>query len=306
MVTNSVTVFVVRKGNPKNIKTWDDLTKPGIEVINANPFTSGGARWNVLAAYGANSNKGKDEAAGVAYLNALYKNVKVQDDSARKALQTFAGGKGDVLLSYENEAIFAQLKDEEHRLRRARLDHPDREPGGRHQGRPEPDGGQGVPRLRPHPRGPEDLRRQRLPPGRSRACPGAEKFPTPPGAVHHRRLRRLGRGHQEVLRPKGSIMADVERSIGVSVESKYAPCWSVAPPEPALRRRPPRPRRHRRRRPEHGHRAGHRHHRSSASSSSCPCPPWSSSPPSTAGRASGPTSPRPRPCRRCPSPSCAR
>jgi sulfate transport system substrate-binding protein len=108
MVTDSVVVLVVRKGNPKRIRTWADLTKPGIEVITPNPFTSGGARWNVMAGYGAASRGGTDEAAGLAYLNALFANVKVQDESARKSLQTFTTGKGDVLLAYENEAIFAQ------------------------------------------------------------------------------------------------------------------------------------------------------------------------------------------------------
>ena len=108
MITKSVVVIGVRKGNPQSIKTWTDLTKPGVQVITANPFTSGGARWNVMAAYGAASNSGSDKQAGVDYLNALFKNVPVQDDSARKALQTFTGGKGDAFLSYENEAIFAQ------------------------------------------------------------------------------------------------------------------------------------------------------------------------------------------------------
>jgi sulfate/thiosulfate transport system substrate-binding protein len=108
MVTDSVVVLVVRKGNPKHIKTWSDLTKPGIEVITPNPFTSGGARWNVMAAYGAGSNVGKDDTAGTSYLNSLFKHVPVQDGSARQALQTFSAGKGDVMLSYENEAIFAQ------------------------------------------------------------------------------------------------------------------------------------------------------------------------------------------------------
>ncbi len=107
-ITKSVVVIGTRKGNPKNLKTWTDLTKPGVQVITANPFTSGGARWNIMAAYGAISSKGTDKAGGVAYLNALFKNVPVQDDSARKALQTFTGGKGDAFLSYENEAIFAQ------------------------------------------------------------------------------------------------------------------------------------------------------------------------------------------------------
>ncbi len=107
-VTDSVVVLVVRKGNPKNITGWADLTKPGVEVITANPFTSGGARWNVMAAYGQIIKNGGTEADGIAYLNSLFKNVPVQDDSARKSLQTFTSGKGDVLLAYENEAIFAQ------------------------------------------------------------------------------------------------------------------------------------------------------------------------------------------------------
>ena len=109
-VTDSVVVLVVRKGNPKGIKGWDDLVKPGVEVITANPFTSGGARWNVMAAYGQVIKGGGSEADGVAYLNSLFANVPVQDDSARKSLQTFTSGKGDVLLAYENEAIFAQQK----------------------------------------------------------------------------------------------------------------------------------------------------------------------------------------------------
>ena len=113
MLTDSVVVFVVRKGNPKNIKTWDDLTKPGVEVIEPNPFTSGGARWNVMAAYGSQTEQGKSKEQAVEYLNALFQNVSVQDKSARDALQTFTGGKGDVLLSYENEAITAQQKGED-------------------------------------------------------------------------------------------------------------------------------------------------------------------------------------------------
>jgi sulfate transport system substrate-binding protein len=113
MVTDSVTTFVVRKGNPKHIKTWADLLKPGVQVLTPNPFTSGGARWNIMAAYGAQLKQGKTPAQALAYLKELFtKHVPVQDKSARDALQTFTGGKGDVLLSYENEAITAQQKGE--------------------------------------------------------------------------------------------------------------------------------------------------------------------------------------------------
>jgi sulfate/thiosulfate transport system substrate-binding protein len=99
MITNSVVALVVRKGNPKNIRTWDDLVKPGIEVIEPNPFTSGGAKWNIMAAYGAQLKAGKTHEQAVAYLEQLFRNVPVQDKSAREALQTFIGGKGDVLLA---------------------------------------------------------------------------------------------------------------------------------------------------------------------------------------------------------------
>jgi sulfate/thiosulfate-binding protein len=111
-VTNSVVVFAVRKGNPKNIRTWDDLVKPGVEVITPNPFTSGGAKWNIMAAYGAQIQQGRSEADAEGYQKRLFDNVAVQDKSAREALQTFSSGKGDVLIAYENEAITAQQKGE--------------------------------------------------------------------------------------------------------------------------------------------------------------------------------------------------
>jgi sulfate/thiosulfate transport system substrate-binding protein len=112
-VTDSVVVFVVRKGNPKNIKTWDDLIKDDTEVIEPNPFTSGGAKWNIMAAYGAQLEAGKTDAQAQEYLTKLFDHVPVLDKSARESLQTFTSGKGDVLLSYENEAILAQQKGED-------------------------------------------------------------------------------------------------------------------------------------------------------------------------------------------------
>jgi sulfate/thiosulfate transport system substrate-binding protein len=112
-ITNSVVVFIVRKGNPKHIQSWDDLTKSGVSVITPNPFSSGSARWNIMAAYGAQLKAGKTPAEAEQYLADLFKNVSVQDSSARNALQTFTGGKGDVLLDYENDAIFAQQNGED-------------------------------------------------------------------------------------------------------------------------------------------------------------------------------------------------
>ncbi len=113
MVTNSVVVFMVRKGNPENIQDWDDLVTGDVEVLEPNPFTSGGAKWNIMAAYGAQLEKGKSPAEAEQYVADLFENVPVLDKSARESLQTFSSGKGDVLLGYENEAILAQQKGEE-------------------------------------------------------------------------------------------------------------------------------------------------------------------------------------------------
>jgi sulfate/thiosulfate transport system substrate-binding protein len=108
MVTRSVVVFVVRDGNPKKIKTWTDLVKPGVQIVTPNPFTSGGARWNVMAAYGGALRAGKTPKQAQAFLGQLWKHVVAQPASAREGLQTFLAGRGDVFLAYENEAIFAQ------------------------------------------------------------------------------------------------------------------------------------------------------------------------------------------------------
>lgn len=109
MVSTSVVVWMVRKGNPKKIRTWQDLTKPGVEIIQPNWQTSGGAKWNLLAAYAAIAlGQRRGDQAGREYLKALYRNITVQDKSARESLQTFQSGKGDVLLGYENEAFYAQ------------------------------------------------------------------------------------------------------------------------------------------------------------------------------------------------------
>jgi sulfate transport system substrate-binding protein len=110
MVTNSVVVFVVRDGNPKHIKSWNDLIRPGIEIVTPNPFTSGGARWNIMAAYGSWRKQGKTDKQAQANLLKLWKNVSVQDTSARASLSTFNSGKGDVLLAYENEAYFSRMQ----------------------------------------------------------------------------------------------------------------------------------------------------------------------------------------------------
>jgi sulfate transport system substrate-binding protein len=108
MVTDSVVAIVVREGNPRNIHTWADLVKPGVRVITPNPFSSGGARWNVMGAYGAQLQQGRTPDEAKAFLFRLFENVSVQDKSARQALQTFVGGEGDAMIAYESEAIVAR------------------------------------------------------------------------------------------------------------------------------------------------------------------------------------------------------
>jgi sulfate transport system substrate-binding protein len=105
----STIVFLVRKGNPKGIKDWDDLVKPGVSVITPNPKTSGGARWNYLAAWGfALSKYGGDEAKAKDFVARLFKNVPVLDTGARGSTITFVErGIGDVLIAWENEALLA-------------------------------------------------------------------------------------------------------------------------------------------------------------------------------------------------------
>lgn len=101
----STIVFLVKKGNPRNLKTWEDLIKPGVGVITPNPKTSGGARWNFLAAYGYVWRQTKSEDKAKEYVKALFKNVPVLDSGARGATLSFAQkGLGDVLLAWENEA----------------------------------------------------------------------------------------------------------------------------------------------------------------------------------------------------------
>jgi sulfate/thiosulfate-binding protein len=102
----SVVSLVVRKGNPKHIKDWDDLLQPGLEVVTPNPLSSGSAKWNLLAPYAAKSNGGQDAAAGLDFINKLVtEHVKTRPASGKDATTVFLQGSGDVLISYENEAI---------------------------------------------------------------------------------------------------------------------------------------------------------------------------------------------------------
>lgn len=113
IVTNSVVALVVRPGNPKNIKGFDDLASGDVEVVTPNPFSSGGARWNIMAIYSNAIEEGKSKQQALDAVKEVLKNTPAQPESARVALQAFLGGAGDVLISYENEAIAAQQAGED-------------------------------------------------------------------------------------------------------------------------------------------------------------------------------------------------
>ena len=112
IVTSSVVSFVVREGNPKNIQTWDDLVKPGVEIITPNPASSGSAKWNILGAWGHVLADGGTEDDAKAFVTKFLKNTIALPGSGREATTAFSEGNGDVLISYENEAILARENGE--------------------------------------------------------------------------------------------------------------------------------------------------------------------------------------------------
>ena len=112
-VEDSVVTFLVRKGNPKDIHTWDDLVKPGVSVVTPNPFQSGSAKWNLMAAYGAEIKEGKTPAQAEAFLKDLLSHAQVQPASASDATAAFTNGQGDVELAYESDAIAAKKAGED-------------------------------------------------------------------------------------------------------------------------------------------------------------------------------------------------
>jgi sulfate transport system substrate-binding protein len=112
MVTDSVATLIVRKGNPLGIHSWDDLIKPGVEVVTPNPLSSGSACWNLMAAYGAEIEEGKTPAEALAFVKLLLQHTVAQPDSGSAATAAFVSGTGNVLIGYENEAIKAQQAGE--------------------------------------------------------------------------------------------------------------------------------------------------------------------------------------------------
>jgi sulfate transport system substrate-binding protein len=113
IATDSVVVIVVRKGNPKGIHSFDDLQSKDVGIVTPNPFSSGSARWNIMAVYGTAINEGRSPAQALEAVKAVLEKTKAQPGSGRDALSAFTQGEGDVLLSYENEAIKAEKEGED-------------------------------------------------------------------------------------------------------------------------------------------------------------------------------------------------
>jgi sulfate transport system substrate-binding protein len=107
IAADSVVAFVVRPGNPKHIHTWKDLTKPGVQIVTPDPFPSGSAKWNVLAAYGQARKSGMNNKQAVQFVTKVFKNVVAQPSSGSSAASAFFAGQGDVLITYESEAYAA-------------------------------------------------------------------------------------------------------------------------------------------------------------------------------------------------------
>ena len=136
---DSVVVIIVRKGNPKGIKSFDDLLTKEVGIVTPNPFSSGSARWNIMAVYGTQINEGKSPDQALEAVKTVLEKTKAQPGSARDALAAFTQGEGDVLLGYENEAIKAEKEGEDVEYVDPALDDPDRNPDrGDREGAPEP------------------------------------------------------------------------------------------------------------------------------------------------------------------------
>ena len=204
--TQSVVVLVVRSGNPKDITSWDDLAKPGVGIVTPNPASSGSAKWNLLAAYGHVLANGGSEKDAEAYMKKFFANVVALPDSGRDATTAFESGNGDVLLSYENEAILARqsgadfdyvIPDETLLIENPCAVTTDAS-----------DAAKAFLEYQKSEEGQTGVRRDRLPPARRRRGPerrGRQRLRGPvPGAEDaaddRRGLRWLGRGEHEVLR----------------------------------------------------------------------------------------------------------
>ena len=219
IAADSVVAFVVRPGNPKHIHTWKDLTKPGVQVVTPDPFPSGSAKWNVLAAYGQARKSGLNNKQAIQFVTKLFKNVVAQPSSGSTAASAFFAGQGDVLITYESEAYAAFAAGKQGKLVVPKPTMLIQLP--MVATKSAPGGGQGVHQVRARAEAAEDLRRQRLPAGREvgpeepRPRELAEEVRHRPDLQHPgQALRRLAEGEQGVVRPDTGRMVAIEQAVG--------------------------------------------------------------------------------------------
>ena len=213
----STIVFLVRKGNPKGIKDWADLVKPGVGVITPNPKTSGGARWNYLAAWEFGKRRGGSDAKGKEFVTALYKNVPVLDSGARGATNTFVQrGIGDVLLAWENEAYLA-LQEAKGKVDIVvpSVEHPRRAAGDdRRQGRgqeEDPTGGRGVSEISVFARRTGHCGEASLPAARREGGRQICEHVREGHALHDRRsVQRMAGGAEDALCRRRDLRSDLQ------------------------------------------------------------------------------------------------
>ena len=217
MVTDSIVSFIVRPGNPKHITTWADLVKSGVGVITPNVFSSGSAKWNIMAAYGAEIAPGQERQPGQRYVSKLLHNTVAQPSSASAALQTFLSGQGDVLLDYESDALYAKSKGEPVDIitppQTILIQNPI---AVTKTASPSADGVRQLPAL---PRRPEGVGPAGLPP-RAGERGGAVPLPQAQDALHYRPASAAGRRvNTKFFDPTTGIVAKDEQSLGVSTAS---------------------------------------------------------------------------------------
>lgn len=212
MVTDSVAVIIVRKGNPKHIHGWEDLIKPSVGVLTPNPFTSGSARWNILAAYGAQIKEGHTPAEATEYLQKLFKKVVSQNSSARTALQTFLAGRGDALIDYESEAISDEKKGAaiEYIIPKdtIKIENPIAVLGSS-------SAAKSFESFLLSPEGQKIWAQHGYRPVIS-GVPGASRFPTPPGLFTVSSLGGWTKIEEQFFAPSTGIVTKIEESLGVS------------------------------------------------------------------------------------------
>ncbi len=221
-VSNSVVVFAVRKGNPKNIQTWDDLVKDDVEVITPNPFTSGGAQWNIGAAYGAQLAQGKTKQEALEYLAAAVRERAGAAQGRPRVAAGLHGRQGRRAARLRERGDHGPAGRRGRRLRHPRPDHPDPEPDRR-------DRRQRQPRRPPRPswttRSPSRRRRSSPPRGTARCCPtvadaNASTYPDPPGLFTIEKLGGWKAFKDEFFDPDEGVMADIFAGRGFSQEDE--------------------------------------------------------------------------------------